>query len=126
MDSVTLMAHTLSALTDSQKPKRPDPPYDRTMRITVEIDIDVPVWIDASDPDDAPSVTLGPVKDWTIFPDVAAKMEPYILETLTEEVIELEATRRRDDYERARDYEDGRGDYEYEARKDAYAMREGK
>jgi hypothetical protein len=120
MNPVDVMNHTLSALLDSQKPKRPDPPYDRTCRVEVTVEILVPVWADGDE--DGWNVTLSPQSEWKLA-EVGDKVRQYIEEQCQQEVDEADCRRKRDDWERA---QDGRGEYERDAQLDRYAMREGK
>lgn len=112
MNPVDLMNHTLSALVDSQKPKRPDPPYDRVCRVEVTVEILVPVWADLDD--DGVTVTMAPESEWKLAAPISERTRTYIEEQCVEEVEEAECRRKRDDWESR----DDRGDWEYEQRKD--------
>lgn len=83
MNSVELMARTLDAIQGVLE--KPAPKPDRVLRVLVEVEVDVPVYV-TLEPGDGPMVTLAPIDTWRVAP-IDVRLDEWIREEIEEQLI---------------------------------------
>lgn len=84
---MTDLHRTLAEIARPLGPRKARPGPDEVRRVTLEIDVLVPVWVD-KDADGYPSVTLAPASDWRIPPEVDALARRAVEDAINEEITE--------------------------------------